>query len=62
MHSKLFVLRKEKGVTQKEMASLIGLSSDGYKNKERGKTEFKLSEAFTIAKFFELPVEEIFLR
>ena len=34
MHSKLFVLRKEKGVTQKEMASLIGLSSDGYKNKE----------------------------
>lgn len=60
MQGKLLVLRKEKGVSQKELAELIGVSTESYRRKENGLNEFKLSEMFKLAKFFDKDIGDIF--
>lgn len=61
MQYKLVALRKEKNETQEQIAKLIGISEAAYRNKENGKTQFKIYEMFDIAKHFGLGIEEIFL-
>lgn len=61
MQKKLASLRRYKGLTQKEMAELIGVETETYANKERGITQFKASEMFIIASDFGMRVDEIFL-
>lgn len=61
MQIKLIGLRKELGVSQKDMASLLGITQKTYCQKENGKTEFLLSEMFMISEYFKKSVEEIFL-
>lgn len=60
MQKKLLGLRKEKGVTQQNLADLIGVSKNTYSNKEQGKRDFKISEMFKIANFFQVEIGEIF--
>ena len=48
-------------VTQSSMAKLINVDLRTYQNKERGDTQFKQNEMFTIAKFFDKKIDEIFL-
>ncbi|EAD6937627.1 XRE family transcriptional regulator [Listeria monocytogenes] len=62
MQTKLYELRKSKKITQLDMAELIGVSENSYRNKEKGFCEFKSSEMFIIAEKFKLPIEKIFLR
>lgn len=60
MQWNLIILRKEQGLTQKEMAEIIGISEDGYRKKETGKTQFKQNEMFFIANYFNRAIEDIF--
>lgn len=68
MYSNLAKLRKERGVTQKEMGKLIGLSASSgsaasnYNRRELGKTPFKSNEMEIIQKLFDKPLDEIFLK
>ena len=61
MQDKLIRLRKGNLVTQSSMAKLINVDLRTYQNKERGDTQFKQNEMFTIAKFFDKKIDEIFL-
>ena len=56
----LYQLRKEKGITQKELAQKIGISETAYRQKEKGQRAFKLDEMFIIADILEKDIGEIF--
>ncbi|RDW21010.1 transcriptional regulator [Oceanobacillus arenosus] len=57
----LIRLRKEKELTQKQMARKMNLNITTYVNKENGKSPFKSDEMFFLRDFFGKPIEEIFL-
>lgn len=57
----LIRLRKEAGLTQENLAKMIGANVTTYMNKETGKTQFKANEMFIISDFFKKPIEDIFL-
>lgn len=61
MQSKLLILRKEAGLSQKEIAGKLGISVTSYGEKERGRSEFSQSEMFCLRDIFNRPLEEIFL-
>ncbi|GAB6891139.1 helix-turn-helix transcriptional regulator [Geobacillus stearothermophilus] len=61
MQEKLLVLRKKKGITQKELASYLGISVRAYSMKERGERQFTLDEMFKLRDFFDMRIEDIFL-
>lgn len=56
----LYKLRKEHGLSQREMAKLINKSEVTYRNKELGKTAFTQSEMFIIARHFNKELGDIF--
>lgn len=56
----LYQLRKEKDITQKEMAQKIGISETAYRQKEKGQRAFKSDEMFIIADILEKDIGEIF--
>lgn len=53
-------LRVEKGLTQKDLSSLIGMPISTYARKESGDTQFTLKEAYKISVILGKTVEEIF--
>ena len=57
----LYQLRKEKGITQKELAQKLGISETAYRQKEKGQRSFKSDEMFIIADILEKDIGEIFL-
>ncbi|WP_449461339.1 helix-turn-helix transcriptional regulator [Streptococcus suis] len=61
MQSKLYALRRERSITQEQMAKHLGISTSTYRNKEMDRQEFKSSEMFAISKFFEMEISKIFL-
>jgi len=61
VQSNLIGLRKSNHISQKVLADLIGVSLRTFSDKEIGKIQFKCDEMFTIAKYFDLTVEDIFL-
>lgn len=54
-------IRRAAGESQKYVASLIGVDVRTYQNKEKGITQFKQGEMFTIARHYNKPIDEIFL-
>ena len=50
-------LRKEKGVSQKEVAKVIGVVESGYANYEQGRTEPGLSMLVKLAQFFNVTTD-----
>jgi len=58
--NKVFELRKEKGVTQEEFASELGVSRQTVIAIEKGNYVPSLLLGMKIAKFFKKPVEEVF--
>lgn len=52
-------LRKEAGLTQKEMADKIGLNYYTYRNKEKGEKPFKIDEVWQIAQTLKLSTDII---
>lgn len=61
MQEKLLLIRKNKNITQKELAECIGISVNQYSLKEKGKYNFNCDEMFKIAKHLNMNIEDIFL-
>lgn len=61
MQGKLILLMKEKNITNRELASKIGISEKQLGLKLKGETDFKSSEMFKISKIFHRNIDEIFL-
>lgn len=61
MQGKLILLMKEKNITNKELASKLGISEKQLGLKLKGTTDFKSSEMFKISKIFHRNIDEIFL-
>ncbi len=57
---KLIAWRKYNGLTQKDMADMLGITWRTYSNKERGITQFKLGEMLAIAKILNKTLDELF--
>ncbi|MFZ7120726.1 MAG: helix-turn-helix transcriptional regulator [Eubacteriaceae bacterium] len=61
MNEKVRELRENAGLTQGDMASLLGLTSiNAYSMKERGQRRFSLEEAKKISDIFKMKIEDIF--
>lgn len=60
MKNKLEALRKEKGVRQEDLAQALGVSRQTVISLEKGKYNPSLALAFKLARYFALPIEEIF--
>lgn len=58
--NRVYDLRKDQGWTQAELAQRCGVSRQTIVAIERGKYDPSLPLAFTIARVFERPIEEIF--
>lgn len=61
VQSNLIGIRKTNQLSQREMADILGITIQSYGAKELGKKQFKCDEMFTLAKYFNLTVEDIFL-
>lgn len=61
MQEKLIILRKNKGIQQKELAEILGITLTAYNLKENGKYQFTGDQMFKIAEYFKMPIEDIFL-
>lgn len=61
MQTNLMAIRKASGIRQHELAKLLGISEKSYSFKELGKVEFKASEMFKLAQFFNKKIEDIFI-
>ena len=56
----LYQLRKEQGITQKELADKLGISETAYRQKEKGQRAFRSDEMFIIADILGKDIGEIF--
>ena len=54
-------MRKERGLTQKELAKLLEVSRQTINSIENGRYDPSITLAFKIAKFFHKKIEEIFI-
>lgn len=61
MQWKLLRLRKEKGLTQVELAKVLNITAENYGQKERGDKQFRQDEMFILSDYFGKPFEDIFL-
>lgn len=60
MMHRLQELRAINNLQQSDLAALIGVTSATYSRKENGTIRFSLTEAKTIADFFDSAIEDIF--
>jgi putative transcriptional regulator len=60
MKNKLRDLRTAKGMTQEDLADIIGVSRQTINAIEKEKFDPSLPTAFKMSRLFELPIEQIF--
>lgn len=56
----LFVVRREKGHTQKAIAKKLSISPQRYQLKESGKANFTLPEAKILSELYGMPIDDLF--
>ena len=61
MKNRLEGIRKEKGITQEELANALEVSRQTVGSLENGRYNPSIILAFKIARFFNLSIEEIFI-
>lgn len=61
MENKIRELRKEKGVTQEDLANTVGVTRQTVISLENGKYNASLQLAYKIAKYFGVTIEDIFV-
>ena len=61
MKNKVRELRKQKGLTQEQLAEIIGVSRQTINAIEKEKFDPSLPTAFKMAKLFEISIENFFL-
>lgn len=60
MTNHLEALRKARGIRQEDLAQALGVSRQTIISLEKGKYNPSLALAFRLARYFGLPIEEIF--
>lgn len=60
MKNKLESLRRERGIRQEDLAQALGVSRQTVISLEKGKYNPSLALAFKLARYFGLPIEQIF--
>ena len=60
MKNRLEALRKERGIRQEDLAQALGVSRQTVISLEKGKYNPSLALAFRLARYFGMPIEEIF--
>lgn len=60
-YNKIAELRKEKGLSQTQLAEIVGLSRNALSSIERFEAEPTYRTAYVISLYFEKPIYEIFL-
>ena len=60
MYHQLYIARRERRLSQKDLAKLLHISQSSYQNKEIGRTAFTLPEAITLANYFDVTLDELF--
>lgn len=60
VYNRVRLLRQERGLSQKELASVLGINHRTVGYLERQDYEPSISLAWKIAWFFEVPVDEVF--
>ncbi len=61
MKNNLELLRKKKGISQEELAQVMGVSRQTIHSLEKGKYNPSILLAFKLAKYFGLTIEEVFI-
>ena len=61
LHNRLEELRKQRGVRQEELAAALEVSRQTIGSLENGRYNPSILLAFRIARYFGLPIEEIFI-
>lgn len=61
MQWNLIRLRKEAGLTQPDMAKILGISVTTYSSRERNVFPFEADEMFALSDYFGKSLDEIFL-
>ena len=61
MKNRVRELRKLKGLTQEQLAEVIGVSRQTINAIEKEKFDLNLTTAFKMSKLFDLPIEDFFL-
>lgn len=61
MNNRLEEIRKEKQITQEELASVLEVSRQTISSLEKGRYNPSIILAFKIARYFNMSIEEIFI-
>ena len=61
MNNRLEKIRKEKQITQEELASALEVSRQTISSLEKGRYNPSIILAFKIARYFNMSIEEIFI-
>lgn len=61
MKNRLEEIRKERGITQEELAAILEVSRQTIGSLENGRYNPSILLAFKIARYFEMSIEEIFI-
>ena len=61
MKNKLEEIRKERGITQEDLAKILEVSRQTVGSLENGRYNPSIILAFKIARFFEMAIEDIFI-
>ena len=61
MENKIRQLRREKSVTQDDLANAVGVTRQTIISLENGKYNASLQLAYKIARYFDLSIEDVFL-
>ncbi|WP_049691161.1 helix-turn-helix transcriptional regulator [Anaerococcus jeddahensis] len=61
MKNKLEEIRKERGITQEELAKILEVSRQTVGSLENGRYNPSIILAFKIARYFEMAIEDIFI-
>ena len=59
LSEKITQIRLQKGLSQENMADMLGLSTTAYGDLERGRTELSVSRLENIAKLLDVPLPEL---
>lgn len=59
-HYKLWIVRMESNMSQREVAKVLGISPGRYGLKESKKASFTLEECQKLAKLFNMTIDELF--
>ncbi len=61
MKNRIESIRKERGIRQDEFAKALGVSRQTISSLENGRYNPSIQLAFKIARYFEMPIEEVFI-